>query len=114
MLWDIDGTLLDSGGAGRYSFADAFEQVVGRRPGELATMAGRTDQDIAIETLELNGVADGDALWPEFSDALAEALTAREEQMTAEGHALPGSREAIAALGWNVKDTKERPKLTLR
>jgi phosphoglycolate phosphatase len=99
VLWDIDGTLIDSGGAGRYAFADAFEAVVGRPPDELALMAGRTDHDIAVETLELNGVEDGEALWPAFADALAESLAAREGQMAVEGRALPGVREAIAAVG---------------
>jgi len=98
VLWDIDGTLIDSGGAGRYAFADAFEAVVGHRPAELPLMAGRTDHDIAVDTLELNGVEDGEALWPAFAAALAESLAAREDQMAADGRALPGVREAIAAL----------------
>ena len=98
MLWDIDGTLLDSGGAGPAAFPDAFERVVGRQPRELAPMSGRTDWDIALDILERNGVDDVDALWPAFADGLAEALAAREGEMTADGRALPGVREAIAAL----------------
>ncbi|MDQ3320675.1 MAG: HAD family hydrolase [Actinomycetota bacterium] len=98
VLWDIDGTLLDSGGAGPAAFPDAFERVVGRRPRELAPMSGRTDWDIALDILERNGVEDVDALWPAYAEALAEALAAREGEMTAEGRALPGVREAIGAL----------------
>ena len=98
MLWDIDGTLLYGGGVGEDAFADAFEHVAGRRPRELVTMSGRTDWDIGLDILERNGVEDGDSLWPAFADGLAQSLAAREEEMAAEGHALPGVREAIASL----------------
>ena len=98
MLWDIDGTLLDSGGAGPAAFPDAFERVVGRQPRELAPMSGRTDWDIALDILERNGVENAESLWPAYAEALAEALAAREAEMAAQGRALPGVREAIAAL----------------
>ena len=98
VLWDIDGTLLDSGGAGRDAFALAFERTVGRPARELVEMAGKTDHQIAVETLELGGVEDGERLWPEFAGALAEALVELEPVMRARGRALPGAREAIAAL----------------
>ena len=98
MLWDIDGTLLDSGGVGLYAFADAFEAVVGRRPRELAEMSGRTDWDIGLDILARNGVEDPESHWPAFAEALAEGLAAREGEMAAEGHAFPGVPEAIAAL----------------
>lgn len=103
VLWDIDGTLVrtagEGGNAGSDAFFDAFERVVGYRPRELAKMAGRTDHEIALATLELHGVEDPEALWPDFSTTLAEALAAREGQMRTQGRALPGAREAIAALG---------------
>jgi len=98
VLWDIDGTLLDSGGAGPAAFPDAFERVVGRQPRELAPMSGRTDWDIALDILERNGVENAESRWPAYAEALAEALAAREAEMAAQGRALPGVREAIAAL----------------
>lgn len=98
VLWDIDGTLIDSGGAGRDAFGDAFEQVVGRPMGELATLPGRTDHEIALETFELNQVEGGEELWPDFSVALGDALGARADEMRANGRALPGVFEAVAAL----------------
>jgi phosphoglycolate phosphatase-like HAD superfamily hydrolase len=103
VLWDIDGTLVrtagDGGNAGSDAFFDAFERVVGYRPQELAEMAGRTDHEIALATLELHGVEDPEAVWPDFSTALAEALAAREDQMRSQGRALPGAHDAITALG---------------
>jgi phosphoglycolate phosphatase-like HAD superfamily hydrolase len=65
VLWDIDGTLLDSAGHGREAFGVAFERTVGRPPTRLPRMAGRTDHDIALETLAVNGVDDGERLWPD-------------------------------------------------
>lgn len=99
VLWDIDGTLVDSDGVGAEAFVDAFEVVVGHPPRELATMAGRTDHAIALDTLALNGVDDPEPLWPAFAAALADALKAREGEMGARGRALAGAREAIDALG---------------
>ena len=98
VLWDIDGTLLHSGDAGPAAFEDAFERVVGRRPRELVPMSGRTDWDIALDILGRNGADDAESLWPAFADGLAESLAAREGEMTADGRALPGVRESIAAL----------------
>ncbi len=95
VLWDIDGTLVDSGGLGPDAFPLAFERTVGRPPAELAAMSGRTDQEIALETLERNGIEDPERLWPEFARALAEAF---EPAMRERGRALPGARDAIAAL----------------
>ena len=98
VLWDIDGTLVDSGGAGPDAFPLAFERTVGRPPAELAAMSGRTDHEIALETLERTGIDDPERLWPEFASALAEALAELEPAMRERGRALPGAHEAIAAL----------------
>ena len=50
VLWDIDGTLVDSAGHGRFAFEEAFEEVVGREP-EWVEYAGRTDHQIALSML---------------------------------------------------------------
>ncbi len=99
VLWDIDGTLVDSGGAGLEAFLDAFERIAGQRPRERPQTAGRTDHAIALDLMALNGVDDPEGLWPEFCAVLADALAAREGEMRAQGRALPGAREAIDALG---------------
>jgi phosphoglycolate phosphatase len=98
VLWDIDGTLLDSAGHGREAFGVAFERTVGRPPTRLPRMAGRTDHDIALETLAVNGVDDGERLWPEFAGALAEALSERAEPMRRDGRARAGAHTALAAM----------------
>ncbi len=98
VLWDIDGTLVDSGGVAPDAFPLAFERTVGRPAAELAAMSGRTDQAIGLEILERNGFEEPERLWPDFARALAEALAELEPAMRERGRALPGAREAIAAL----------------
>jgi phosphoglycolate phosphatase-like HAD superfamily hydrolase len=97
VLWDIDGTLVNTAGLGRDAFADAFERVFGIVP-ELVTMAGRTDHEIALSILELNGIEQGERHLPEFTDALAVALAAKESEIRARGHAMPGAAEVLAEL----------------
>ena len=92
VLWDIDGTLVDSAGHGRHAFEEAFEDVVGGVP-EWVEYAGRTDHQIALSML--NGSAEH---LPALLDQLAERLAAREELIAAEGRVYPGVPETLAAL----------------
>jgi phosphoglycolate phosphatase-like HAD superfamily hydrolase len=98
VLWDIDGTLVDSAGAGRDAFGDAFESLFGT-PGDVqVAMAGRTDEEIALEILERNGIAGGEIHLPGFAEALTQALALRAEQIAERGRSYPGAREAIERL----------------
>jgi phosphoglycolate phosphatase-like HAD superfamily hydrolase len=99
VLWDIDGTLVHTAGYGRDAFAEAFETVVGRPPAEgLVPMAGRTDHDIALALLELNGIEVGEHHWPAFTEALAAALAAKEAEIAAKGRPMPGVVAVLEAL----------------
>ena len=55
VLWDIDGTLVDSAKLGRDAFLVAFERVTGAPPKQLVPFAGRTDLEIAVDLLEQSG-----------------------------------------------------------
>jgi len=56
-LFDIDGTLVNCGGAGGGSLLLALSEVFGvRDPSPLKTYSGRTDRAILAELLELHGV----------------------------------------------------------
>jgi phosphoglycolate phosphatase-like HAD superfamily hydrolase len=92
VLWDIDGTLVDTAGHGRYAFEEAFETVVGRAP-EPVEYAGRTDHQIALTMLG----GERDHL-PRVLEELAGALEARKDAMRAEGYAYPGVGEVLEAL----------------
>lgn len=57
LLFDIDGTLIDSGGAGRRALVQSFREVCGldnAMDGHL--LAGKTDPLIIREALENNGI----------------------------------------------------------
>jgi phosphoglycolate phosphatase len=92
VLWDIDGTLVDSAGHGRHAFEDAFRAVVGCDPAWV-DYAGRTDHQIALSML--NGSADH---LPAVLEELAAKLAARREAIAADGRVYPGVRETLAAL----------------
>jgi len=98
VLWDIDHTLITTGGVGTEVFRDAFEQVTGRRIDELADVTGRTEQVIFHETLELYDIEDPGDYFEKFTGAQAAGYRARVEEMRARGRALPGAHAAIAAL----------------
>jgi phosphoglycolate phosphatase len=92
VLWDIDGTLVDSAGHGRHAFEEAFAAVAGGRPRHVE-FAGRTDHQIAL------GMLDGerDAV-PRLLEEMAAALAAREEAMRTEGRVYPGVAATLEAL----------------
>lgn len=98
MLWDIDGTLIDSGGLGREAFHEAFERVTGAPPTVQVAFAGRTDLEIALDLLESSGIEAADRLLAQFGRELERAMAERTQQLRARGRALPGAGEALGRL----------------
>ena len=98
VLWDIDGTLVDSAKLGRDAFFEAFERIVGRPPTTSVRFAGRTDLEIAHDMLESEGVTDAEDFLDRFEEALVEAMAARVDELTERGRALPGTAEALESL----------------
>jgi phosphoglycolate phosphatase len=92
VLWDVDGTLVDSARHGKHAFEEAFETMLGRPPGPVE-FAGRTDHEIALAMLE----GERERL-PRLLEELASALEARKDAMRREGHVYPGVPETLAAL----------------
>ena len=100
MLWDIDGTLVNTAGHGRHAFMQAFEAVFGQPPGiDDVPMAGRTDHAISRDLLKANGVSDPETHVPRMFEELHGALVGRKELMASQGSAQPGVREALEHLG---------------
>lgn len=60
VLFDIDGTLVRTGGAGRRAMAQACVDVFNRPPTSAFPMAGRTDRWIAIELAVRHGFKNDD------------------------------------------------------
>lgn len=98
VLWDIDGTLVDSVRLGRASFIEAFEVVTGSPPPKQVSLAGRTDLEIARDMLASTGIAASDDLLESFGEALRVAFAARTDLLRERGRAYPGAGEAIARL----------------
>jgi phosphoglycolate phosphatase len=89
VLFDIDGTLLLTGGAGQLAFAETFASEFGVR--ELAggvPFAGRSDRAIAFELMRAHGVAATESNWERFRTAYLATLPSALERK--QGDVLPG------------------------
>jgi phosphoglycolate phosphatase-like HAD superfamily hydrolase len=100
VLFDIDGTLLRAGGAGRRAVEIAVADVVGR-PGQVSLesmeFAGRTDPWIIREALSIVGVAASDALVLEVLERYIAVLPGELERSDA-FEVLPGVSPLLADL----------------
>ena len=92
VLWDIDGTLVHSGGHGGRAFEEAFRTVVGREPVPVE-YGGRTDQQIALTMLD----GEREHL-PRMLEELASALEPPQGAIRRDGYAYPGVAEVLEAL----------------
>jgi phosphoglycolate phosphatase len=99
VLWNVDHTLVDVGRVTREAYAEAFQKVTGRPLVRLAPTAGRTESEIIFETLAFNDVVTTEHHLGEFMEALGQAFGARRKSIRKDGRALPGAREALAAVG---------------
>ena len=92
VLWDIDGTLVDSAGHGRFAFEEAFDAVIGGVP-DWVEYAGRTDHQIALSMLN-----NSTEHVPAVLEQLVAKLAVRQSAIAAEGRVYPGVPETLAAL----------------
>lgn len=98
VLWDVDHTLIETGGVGSEIYASAFEKVTGRALERMADVSGRTEPVIFRETLELHGIQDPDDLFARFAEEQARGYADRADELRERGRALPGVADALAAL----------------
>jgi phosphoglycolate phosphatase len=97
LLFDIDGTLLRSGGAGQAAMERALESVFGvTAPTEGIQAAGRTDFAITSDLLEFHGLENSPENRERFLDGYLGCLP--EELASREGIVLPGVPELLDAL----------------
>ena len=98
MLWDVDHTLLDAGGAGIQLIRRAFTEMFGRDFPHTPALAGRTDRAIQLEVLTRSGVAEPQAELPAFQQLVAGLAPQLGGLVRASGRALPGAIEALTAV----------------
>ncbi len=97
VLFDIDGTLIDSGGAGTKSLGLAFEELFCVKDAFKAiNMAGKTDIQIIREGLELHCIQYSNGIIPEFLTVYVKHL--KNNIKKSNGHVKKGIREALNSL----------------
>ncbi len=96
-LFDIDGTMLNSGGAGQAAMENALEAAFGvTAQTEGIPVAGRTDRAITTDMLRFHGIQHTDENWTRF---VASYLTYLPQQLAArDGLVLPGVVELLSRL----------------
>jgi phosphoglycolate phosphatase len=99
LLWDIDGTLLLTNGAGMRGMARASRRLYGdtfRWDGVRAS--GRLDPVIFEDALAKNGIAASEDDHRRFHDAYIVELEAELERVGERARTMPGIKEAIGTL----------------
>ena len=100
VLFDIDGTILWTDGAGRRAVQQALEDVFGAPVPQGHEFDGKTDPQIVRELMQLAGVAhaDIDGRLPHALERYVELLHGELGTLQDHDHVLPGIRELLDAL----------------
>ncbi|MGW2957809.1 HAD family hydrolase [Streptomyces sp. NPDC001220] len=98
VLWDIDHTLMATGGLGGRLWAAAFEQVTGVALRKRADVTGSTERVILRETARLHDIPYSDELFTRFAEALGTQHVQQAAELREYGHALPGAASILTAL----------------
>ena len=89
ILFDIDGTLLQSGGAGSTAFAETFREVFQLTDfPEGIAFAGRSDRAIAQEIMQRSGIEPSPTNWQRFHEDYCGRI--KQVLSNSEGLVLPG------------------------
>ncbi|GHF41873.1 MULTISPECIES: HAD family hydrolase [Streptomyces] len=96
VLWDIDHTLIENSGVSKEIYAAAFKDLTGRAAVHPARTEGRTDRLILAGMFRDQG--EEPPAWESIQPVLEAAGAAREADLARRGRALPGAREALAAV----------------
>ena len=97
ILFDIDGTLLASGGAGKLALETAFTEDFGEELRVQVPYSGRTDRAIVRELFESHDVAQTPANLKKLFEGYLRRLPTCLEMM--KGRVLPGIAELLVHLG---------------
>ncbi|MEW4488510.1 HAD hydrolase-like protein [Thalassoglobus sp. JC818] len=104
LLFDIDGTLLNSGGAGQYAMEQALLEVFGvAGPYENILAAGRTDRAITTDLFSHHKIDPSEANWSTFQEAYFRHLP--EALGKLDGVVLPGIVDLLDGLAANPNVT---------
>lgn len=100
-FFDIDGTLVATGGAGQRAFASSFRTLFGvEQMSAQVSFAGRSDRAIATDLFGIHGIEPSDENWRRFATEYVKQLS--HQLPRCEGRVLPGVfalLEELKALG---------------
>jgi phosphoglycolate phosphatase-like HAD superfamily hydrolase len=96
LLFDIDGTLVNTGGAGGAALRTAFRDTFHVDDAGKVAFSGRTDRAIVRSFFDLHGMESTDENWCRVRDAYLQRLP--HFMPRHQGHVLPGVRELLDAL----------------
>src|SRR5262245_32493492 len=106
ILWDVDGTLLQSGGAGRTAMAAAGCELFGSQfTLDGVEMGGQLDSAIWVELARINRIPGGATHEPRFREIYAGHLT-RRFQTGPPAQLLPGIAKLVGALATRAEVTQ--------
>ena len=89
VLFDIDGTLIQTGGAGKVAFAETFHELFGvAEISSIVGFAGRSDRAIAEELMRVHGIEVTPENWRRFTTAFLPRLEQVLPRLA--GEVLPG------------------------
>jgi phosphoglycolate phosphatase-like HAD superfamily hydrolase len=100
ILWDVDGTLVQTGGVGAEAFGTAIETLYGVSAGNHGvSLAGKTDPQIAREILTVLDLHDDvDTRLPGLLAETERLVAAGRDRIRARGRILPGVAALLEAL----------------
>src|SRR5437016_3298563 len=97
VFFDIDGTLIKSGGAGKAALEAALTSAFGiDQVIEKLLLSGRTDRAIVRDIFHVHGIADSPENWQRMATSYLRHLPDHLERMT--GCVLPGIEALLAQL----------------
>ena len=101
-LFDIDGTLLSTGGAGQKAFEATFAALFQVSGPHGVSFSGRTDRAIVGDLFRLYGIENGALNWERFVGGYLARL--KEFLGTVQGRVLPGVATLVNLLSCKVKE----------
>ena len=97
IFFDIDGTLVDTGGAGGAAMVETLANDFNATPRTgSVSFAGRTDRAIVSDMFELHDIDNTRANWDRFNEVFPSRL--EEHLPRRKGHVLPGVVELLTTL----------------
>lgn len=98
VLWDIDHTLLQTGGVGSEVFKAAFKTATGRDLENAPDPTGKLEPALFAAACAENSIADSSEYFAAFAEAQAREYVIRAADLAERGTVLPGVREVLAEL----------------